>query len=71
MYFRNTDEGAGSMFKASTAIAKTHDNASLGLEQVWHFSTCMDTRPQWRRWNATASGNNQIERFNQNLSQLL
>ncbi|MCU4475144.1 DUF2345 domain-containing protein, partial [Acinetobacter bereziniae] len=41
--------------------------ASLGLEQVWHFS------PAWipdlnGEDGATSSGNSQIERFNQNLS---
>ncbi|MBJ8428700.1 DUF2345 domain-containing protein, partial [Acinetobacter bereziniae] len=44
-----------------------YDNASLGLEQVWHFS------PAWipdlnGEDGATPSGNSQIERFNQNLS---
>ena len=43
------------------------DNASLALEQVWHFS------PAWIQDlngedGATASGNRQIERFNENLS---
>jgi type VI secretion system secreted protein VgrG len=47
--------------------SENYDNASLGLEQAWHFS------PAWIQDlngedGATPSGNSQIERFNQNLS---
>ncbi len=47
--------------------SENYDNASLALEQVWHFS------PAWIQDlngedGATASGNRQIERFNENLS---
>ena len=62
----DTDEGAGNV-QSKHSHSENYDNASLGLEQVWHFS------PAWIQDlngedGATASGNSQIERFNQNLS---
>ncbi len=61
-----TEEGAGSVL-SKYQHSDQYDNASLGLEQVWHFS------PAWipdlnGEDGATPSGNSQIERFNQNLS---
>ena len=61
-----TEEGAGNV-QSKHQHSDQYDNASLGLEQVWHFS------PAWipdlnGEDGATASGNSQIERFNQNLS---
>ncbi|MFW2173945.1 type VI secretion system Vgr family protein [Acinetobacter guillouiae] len=60
------DEGAGNV-QSKHQHSENYDNASLGLEQVWHFS------PAWIQDlngedGATASGNSQIERFNENLS---
>ncbi|KWQ04797.1 type VI secretion system protein [Acinetobacter harbinensis] len=61
-----TEEGSGSVH--STHSQSEHfDNASLGLEQAWHFS------PAWMQDlngedGATASGNHQIETLNQHLS---
>ena len=62
----DTDEGAGSV-QSKHNHSENYDNASLGLEQAWHFS------PAWIQDlngedGATPSGNSQIERFNQNLS---
>ncbi|WP_151752248.1 type VI secretion system Vgr family protein [Acinetobacter bereziniae] len=61
-----TEEGAGNV-QSKYQHSDQYDNASLGLEQVWHFS------PAWTQDlngedGATPSGNSQIERFNQNLS---
>ncbi|WP_227544006.1 type VI secretion system Vgr family protein [Acinetobacter bereziniae] len=61
-----TEEGAGNV-QSKHQHSDQYDNASLGLEQVWHFS------PAWipdlnGEDGATSSGNSQIERFNQNLS---
>ncbi|TCM63184.1 late control gene D protein (GPD) [Acinetobacter calcoaceticus] len=60
------DEGAGSVL-AKHKHSDNIDNASLGLEQAWHIS------PAWMQDlngedQATASGNSQVERINQNLS---
>ena len=60
------EEGAGSVL-SKHKHSENYDNASLALEQVWHFS------PAWIQDlngedGATASGNRQIERFNENLS---
>ncbi|WP_151811116.1 type VI secretion system Vgr family protein, partial [Acinetobacter bereziniae] len=60
------EEGAGSVL-SKYKQSENYDNASLGLEQVWHFS------PAWTQDlngedGTTPSGNNQVERFNQNLS---
>jgi type VI secretion system secreted protein VgrG len=60
------EEGAGSVLSKHQQ-SENYDNASLGLEQVWHFS------PAWTQDlngedGVTPSGNNQVERFNQNLS---
>nr|WP_174506844.1 type VI secretion system Vgr family protein [Acinetobacter sp. Marseille-Q1620] len=60
------DEGAGSVLGTQKHSAH-YDSASLGLEDAWHFS------PAWMQDlkgedGATASGNRQVERFNQNLS---
>nr|WP_174506488.1 type VI secretion system Vgr family protein [Acinetobacter sp. Marseille-Q1620] len=60
------DEGAGSVL-SHQRHSETQDNASLGLEDAWHFS------PAWMQDlkgedGATKSGNSQVERFNQNLS---
>jgi len=62
----DTDEGAGSV-QSKHNHSENYDNASLGLEQAWHFS------PAWIQDlngedGATPSGNSQVERFNQNLS---
>ncbi|MBJ9909484.1 type VI secretion system tip protein TssI/VgrG [Acinetobacter bereziniae] len=61
-----TEEGAGNV-QSKHQHSDQYDNASLGLEQVWHFS------PAWTQDlngedGATPSSNSQIERFNQNLS---
>ncbi|MDM1786894.1 phage baseplate assembly protein V, partial [Acinetobacter bereziniae] len=61
-----TEEGAGNV-QSKHQHSDQYDNASLGLEQVWHFS------PAWTQDlngedGVTPSGNSQIERFNQNLS---
>ncbi|MFW1950284.1 type VI secretion system tip protein VgrG, partial [Acinetobacter bereziniae] len=58
--------GAGNV-QSKHQHSDQYDNASLGLEQVWHFS------PAWTQDlngedGATPSSNSQIERFNQNLS---
>ncbi|MBJ9953073.1 MULTISPECIES: type VI secretion system Vgr family protein [unclassified Acinetobacter] len=62
----DTDEGAGSV-QSKHSHSENYDNASLGLEQAWHFS------PAWIQDlngedGVTPSGNSQVERFNQNLS---
>ena len=59
-------DGAGSV-QSKHQHSEQHDNASLGLEQAWHFS------PAWMQDlngedGATQSGNAQIEKHNQNLS---
>ncbi|MCH7393936.1 type VI secretion system tip protein VgrG [Acinetobacter dispersus] len=61
------EDGAGSVQSTHTH-SDQHDNASLGLEQAWHFS------PAWMQDlngedGATPSGNAQIEKLNQNLGQ--
>ncbi|RPE31077.1 type VI secretion system secreted protein VgrG [Acinetobacter sp. BIGb0102] len=61
------EEGAGSV-QSTHKHSEQHDNASLGLEQAWHFS------PAWMQDlngedGATQSGNVQIEKLNQNLGQ--
>ena len=61
-----TEEGAGSVL-TKHRHSDNQDSASLGLEQAWHFS------PAWIQDlngedDATKSGNSQIEKFNQNLS---
>ncbi|WP_151960064.1 type VI secretion system Vgr family protein [Acinetobacter bereziniae] len=61
-----TEQGAGNV-QSKHQRSDQYDNASLALEQVWHFS------PAWipdlnGEDGATPSGNSQIERFNQNLS---
>ncbi|TVT86978.1 type VI secretion system Vgr family protein [Acinetobacter colistiniresistens] len=61
------EDGAGSVQSTHKHSAQ-YDNASLGLEQAWHFS------PAWIQDlngedGATASGNAQIEKLNQNLGQ--
>ncbi|WP_336951660.1 type VI secretion system Vgr family protein [Acinetobacter sp. AS167] len=60
-----TEEGAGSV-QSKHQHSKNYDNASLGLEQAWHFS------PAWIQDlngedGVTKSGNSQIEKFNENL----
>ncbi|NHB58291.1 type VI secretion system tip protein VgrG [Acinetobacter sp. 194] len=60
------EEGAGSV-QSKHQHSQNQDNASLGLEQAWHFS------PAWMQDlngedQATASSNSQIEKLNQNLS---
>ncbi|NHB56712.1 type VI secretion system tip protein VgrG [Acinetobacter sp. 194] len=60
------EEGSGSV-QSKHQHSNNQDNASLGLEQAWHFS------PAWMQDlngedQATASSNNQIEKLNQNLS---
>ncbi|MBJ9954944.1 MULTISPECIES: type VI secretion system Vgr family protein [unclassified Acinetobacter] len=60
------EEGAGNVL-SKHQHSGSYDNASLGLEQVWQFS------PAWVQDlngedGATASGNSQVEHFNQNLS---
>ncbi|WP_339352503.1 type VI secretion system Vgr family protein [Acinetobacter beijerinckii] len=61
------EEGAGSV-QSTHQHSEQHDNASLGLEQAWHFS------PAWMQDlngedGSTQSGNAQIEKINQTLSQ--
>ncbi|ENW04656.1 type VI secretion system Vgr family protein [Acinetobacter beijerinckii] len=61
------EEGAGSV-QSTHQHSEQHDNASLGLEQAWHFS------PAWMQDlngedGATQSGNAQIEKLNHNLGQ--
>ncbi|MFI8034090.1 type VI secretion system Vgr family protein [Acinetobacter sp. ABJ_C3_5] len=61
------EDGAGSV-QSKHKHSEQHDNASLGLEQAWHFS------PAWMQDlngedGATQSGNAQIEKLNQNLGQ--
>ncbi|USA47998.1 type VI secretion system tip protein VgrG [Acinetobacter sp. C26M] len=61
------EDGAGSVQSTHTH-SDQYDNASLGLEQAWHFS------PAWMQDHngedgATQSGNAQIEKLNQNLGQ--
>ena len=61
-----TEEGAGSV-QSKHSHSDNQDNASLGLEQAWYFS------PAWIQDlngedGATKSGNSQIEKFNENLS---
>ncbi|TNL53923.1 type VI secretion system Vgr family protein [Acinetobacter bereziniae] len=61
-----TEQGAGNV-QSKHQRSDQYDNASLGLEQVWHFS------PAWTQDlngedGVTPSGNSQIERFNQNIS---
>lgn len=60
-----TEDGAGSV-QSKHSHSDNQDNASLGLEQAWHFS------PAWIKDlngedGVTKSGNNQIEKFNENL----
>ncbi len=60
------EDGAGSV-QTKHRHSEQHDAASLGLEDAWHFT------PAWMQDlngedGATASGNNQIEKLNQNLS---
>ena len=59
------EQGAGSV-QSTHQHSAHYDNASLGLEDAWHFS------PAWMQDlngedGATASGNSQIEKLNQNL----
>ncbi|UTO20235.1 type VI secretion system tip protein VgrG [Acinetobacter sp. Z1] len=61
------EEGAGSV-QSTHLHSEQHNNASLGLEQAWHFS------PAWMQDlngedGSTQSGNAQIEKINQTLSQ--
>ncbi|QHH96491.1 type VI secretion system Vgr family protein [Acinetobacter dispersus] len=61
------EDGAGSV-QSTHKHSDQHDNASLGLEQAWHFS------PAWMQDlngedGVTQSGNAQIEKLNQNLGQ--
>jgi len=61
------EDGAGSV-QSTHKHSEQYDNASLGLEQAWHFS------PAWMQDlngedGATASGNSQIEKLNRNLGQ--
>lgn len=60
------DDGAGSV-QSKHQQSEQYDVASLGLEQAWHFS------PAWMQDlngedGATASGNPQLDQFNQQLS---
>nr|WP_174506369.1 type VI secretion system Vgr family protein [Acinetobacter sp. Marseille-Q1620] len=60
------DEGAGSVL-TTQKHSKNYDSSSLGLEDAWHFT------PAWMQDlkgedGATASGNRQVEKINQNLS---
>ncbi|MCH7307098.1 type VI secretion system tip protein VgrG [Acinetobacter sp. NIPH 1852] len=60
------EDGAGSV-QSKHRHSEQHDNASLGLEDAWHFT------PAWMQDlngedGATASGNKQIEKLNQNLA---
>ncbi|ENX63356.1 type VI secretion system tip protein VgrG [Acinetobacter sp. ANC 5659] len=61
------EDGAGSV-QSTHKHSEQYDNASLGLEQAWHFS------PAWMQDmngedGATPSGNTQIEKLNRNLGQ--
>ncbi|ENX14401.1 hypothetical protein F895_02356 [Acinetobacter sp. CIP 64.2] len=61
------EDGAGSV-QSTHKHSEQYDNASLGLEQAWHFS------PAWMQDlngedGATPSGNAQIEKLNRNLGQ--
>ena len=61
------EEGAGTV-QSKHQHSNNQDNASLGLEQAWHFS------PAWMQDlkgedQATPSSNSQIEKLNQTLSQ--
>ncbi|MCH7338295.1 type VI secretion system Vgr family protein [Acinetobacter higginsii] len=61
------EEGAGSV-QSKHQHSDLHDNQQLALEQAWHFS------PAWIQDlkgedGSTKSGNAQIEKLNQNLSQ--
>ncbi|QHH92338.1 type VI secretion system tip protein VgrG [Acinetobacter gyllenbergii] len=61
------EDGAGSV-QSTHKHSDQYDNASLGLEQAWHFS------PAWMQDlngedGATPSGNAQIEKLNRNLGQ--
>ncbi|MFW2161014.1 type VI secretion system Vgr family protein [Acinetobacter beijerinckii] len=61
------EEGAGSV-QSTHLHSEQHNNASLGLEQAWHFS------PAWIQDlngedGSTQSGNGQIEKINQTLRQ--
>ncbi|MEN8350180.1 type VI secretion system Vgr family protein [Acinetobacter nosocomialis] len=60
------EEGSGSV-QGTQKHSEHYDNASLNLEDAWHVS------PAWMQDlngedQATASGNSQIEQFNQNLN---
>lgn len=60
------EEGSGSV-QGTQKHSEHYDNASLNLEDAWHVS------PAWMQDlkgedQATASGNNQIEQFNQNIN---
>ena len=60
------EEGVGTV-QSKHKHSNNQDNASLGLEQAWHFS------PAWMQDlngedQATPSNNSQIEKLNQNLS---
>ncbi|WP_336949320.1 type VI secretion system Vgr family protein [Acinetobacter junii] len=61
------EQGAGSV-QSTHQHSNQYNNASLQLEDAWHFS------PAWIQDlngedGATTSGNSQIEKFNQNLGQ--
>ncbi|MGE8550717.1 MAG: DUF2345 domain-containing protein, partial [Acinetobacter calcoaceticus] len=60
------EEGSGSV-QGTQKHSEHYDNASLNLEDAWHIS------PAWMQDlngedQATASGNSQIEQFNQNIN---
>lgn len=60
------EEGSGSV-QGTQKHSEHYDNASLNLEDAWHVS------PAWMQDlkgedQATASGNSQIEQFNQNIN---
>ncbi len=60
------DEGTGSVL-TTQQHSEQHDATRLALEDAWHFT------PAWmqdlnKEDGATPSGNQQVERFNQNLS---
>ncbi|MHA3892493.1 type VI secretion system Vgr family protein [Acinetobacter sp. GXMZU3951] len=60
------EDGAGSVYSKHQQ-SEQYDHSSLGLEQAWHFA------PAWMQDlkgedGATASGNPQLEQFNQQLS---
>ena len=60
------EEGSGSV-QGTQQHSEHYDNASLNLEDAWHVS------PAWMQDlkgedQATASGNNQIEQFNQHIN---